>query len=67
MLAKYHLNSAETLYQPESSGQVLLNKLGIIDLEEMEALESGLLLMMYERIFLESEPLTSLKFEHIQV
>lgn len=33
----------------------------------MEALESGLLLMMYERIFLESEPLTSLKFEHIQV
>ena len=66
-MSKYHLNSAETLYQPESSGKVLLNKLGIIDLEEMEALESGLLLMMYERIFLESEPLTSLKFEHIQV
>lgn len=66
-MSKYHLNSAETLYQPESSGKVLLNKLGIIDSEEMEALESGLLLMMYERIFLESEPLTSLKFEHIQV
>jgi cell filamentation protein len=39
-LAKYELNSAEERYQPGSGDLVLANKLGIIDEEEMEALES---------------------------
>ena len=47
-MAKYELNSAEERYQPGSGDLVLANKLGITDEEEMEALESGLLLMLYE-------------------
>ena len=65
-MAKYSLNSSETIYQPGSSDSVLLNKLSIVDEAEMEALESGLLLMLYEQIFIESAPLTALDFGHIQ-
>jgi len=65
-LAKYSLNSSETIYQPGSSDSVLLNKLSIVDEAEMEALESGLLLMLYEQIFIKSTSLTALDFEHIQ-
>lgn len=65
-MAKYSLNSSETIYQPDSSDSVLLNKLSIVDEAEMEALESGLLLMLYEQIFIESPPLTALNFGHIQ-
>ena len=52
-MAKYELNSAEERYQPGSGDLVLANKLGITDEEEMEALESGLLLMLYEQLFIE--------------
>ena len=65
-MAKYSLNSSETIYQPGSSDSVLLNKLSIVDEAEMEALESGLLLMLYEQIFIESALLTALDFGHIQ-
>lgn len=65
-MAKYSLNSSETIYQPGSSDSVLLNKLSVVDEAEMEALESGLLLMLYEQIFMESAPLTALDFGHIQ-
>lgn len=65
-MAKYSLNSSETIYQPGPSDSVLLNKLSIVDEAEMEALESGLLLMLYEQIFIESALLTALDFGHIQ-
>lgn len=64
-MAKYGLNSAEKRYQPDSGDMVLANKLGIIDEEEMEALESGLLLMLYEKLFIEGQPPAALAFEHI--
>ena len=64
-MAKYELNSAEERYQPGSGDLVLSNKLGIIDEEEMEALESGLLLMLYEQLFIEGQPPEALAFEHI--
>jgi len=64
-LAKYELNSAEERYQPGSGDLVLANKLGITNEEEMEALESGLLLMLYEHRFIESQPPEALAFEHI--
>lgn len=64
-LAKYDLNSAEERYQPGSEELVLANRLGIIDEQEMEALESGLLLMLYERLFIEHKPSAMLTFEHI--
>jgi len=66
-LSKYELHSAEQRYQPGSGDSVLANKLGIIDVDEMEALESGLLLMLYEELFIEDQPLTLLAFEHIRV
>ena len=53
-MSKYELNSAEERYQPGSGDLVLANKLGITDDEEMETLESGLLLMLYERILIEA-------------
>ena len=64
-MAKYELNSAEERYQPGSGDLVLANKQGIIDEEEMEALESGLLLMLYEQLFIEGQPPEALAFEHI--
>jgi len=66
-LSKYELHSAEQRYQPGSGDSVLANKLGIIDVDEMEALESGLLLMLYEELFIEDQPLSGLAFEHIRV
>ncbi|HAT3710129.1 TPA: cell filamentation protein Fic [Citrobacter freundii] len=44
---------------------MLANKLGIIDEQEMEALESGLLLMLYEQLFIEGQPPEVLAFDHI--
>ena len=62
-MAKYELNSAEERYQPDSGDLVLANKLGIIDEQEMDTLESGLLLMLYEQLFIESQPPEALVFE----
>lgn len=64
-MSKYELNSAEERYQPGSGDLVLANKLGIIDEQEMEELESGLLLMLYEQLFIEGQPPEALAFEHI--
>lgn len=44
-LAKCTLYSVEERYQSGSDERVLVNRLEIIDEEEMEGLESGLLLM----------------------
>lgn len=64
-MSKYELHSAEQRYQPGSEDLVLANKLGIIDVDEMDALESGLLLMLYEQLFIEGQPPPALAFEHI--
>lgn len=64
-MSKYELNSAEERYQPGSDDLVLANKLGITDVDEMDALESGLLLMLYEQLFIEGQPPAALAFEHI--
>lgn len=64
-MSKYELHSAEQRYQPGSGDTVLANKLGIIDVDEMDALESGLLLMLYEQLFIDGQPPAALAFEHI--
>ena len=64
-MSKYELNSAEERYQPGSGDLVLANKLGITDADEMEALESGLLLMLYEQLFIEGQLPAKLVFGHI--
>ncbi len=65
-MPKYELNSAEERYQPGSDDSVLVNRLGIIDASEMDALESGLLLLLYEQLFIEDRPTAPLTFEHIR-
>ncbi|WP_123349269.1 MULTISPECIES: Fic family protein [unclassified Enterobacter] len=65
-MSKYEINSAEERYQPGSNDLVLANKLGITDTEEMEELESGLLLMLYEHLFVERQIPATLAFEHIR-
>ncbi|CAI0864144.1 Fic/DOC family protein [Serratia fonticola] len=64
-MSRYELNSAEERYQPGSGDSVLANKLGITAVDEMEALESGLLLMMYEQLFIEGPLPETLAFDHI--
>lgn len=64
-LAKYTLHSAEERYQPGSDERVLANRLGIIDEQEMDGLELGLLLMLYEQLFIENQPPAVLTFDHI--
>lgn len=64
-MSKYVLNSTEERYQPGSGDSVLANKLGIIDVDEMEALESGLLLMLYEQLFMVEQPLAALAFDDV--
>lgn len=65
-MSKYALNSAEERYQPGSGDLVLTNKLEIIDVSEMDALESGLLLMLYEQLFISHQLPATLSFEHIR-
>ncbi|MEF3099126.1 Fic/DOC family protein [Raoultella terrigena] len=65
-MSKYVLNSAEERYQPGSGDMVLVNKLEIIDVAEMDALESGLLLMLYELLFIRHQLPATLSFEHIR-
>lgn len=51
-MSKYTLNSPEECYQPGSNDSVHLNKLNIINQHEMEELETGLLLALYEQLFM---------------
>ena len=51
-MSKYELNSAEERYQLGSDDLVLANKLGIIDVVEMDVLGSGLLFILYEQLFI---------------
>lgn len=64
-MAKYTLNSVEERYQPGSNEAVLLNKLGIVDSQEMEELESGLLLILYEKLFITYHIPDVMTFGHI--
>lgn len=64
-MAKYTLNSVEERYQPGSNEAVLLNKLGIVDSQEMEELESGLLLILYEKLFITNHIPDVMTFGHI--
>lgn len=65
-MSKYELNSAEERFQPGSGDLVLANKLEIIDAAEMDALESGLLLMLYEQLFISQRLPATLSFTHIR-
>lgn len=65
-MSKYEMNSVEERYQPGSNDTVLANKLNIIHETEMEALESGLLMMLYEKLFINFPLPETLTSENIQ-
>ena len=64
-MSRYDVDTAETRYQPRSNDQVLVNKLGIIDVGEMEDIEANLLMKLYKQVFSYSEPLIELRFQTI--
>lgn len=55
-MSKYEFNPAEERHQPGSGDLMLAYKLQIIYEQEMEALNSGLLLKFYEQLFIEDQP-----------
>lgn len=64
-MSKYELHFAEDRFQPGSNETVLANKPGITNEHEMDALESGLLLMLYEHLFTRGQQPVILTFEQI--
>ncbi|SHE32456.1 Fic family protein [Vibrio gazogenes] len=50
-MSRYDVDIEETQYQPGSGNSVLLNKLGIVDAEEMNEVETYLLVKLYEKLF----------------
>lgn len=65
-MQKYTLNSAEVHYQPGSGDKVLVNKLEIIDEQQMDDIESGLMILLYEKLFIDTSPPEMLTFNHIR-
>jgi len=47
---RYHASGPQTDWQPDSNGQVLRNKIGIIDPAEIDGIELDLLLQLYELV-----------------
>lgn len=62
---KYTLHSAEVLFQPGSHDRVLMNKLGIVDEQQMDRIESGLMILLYEKLFIDNQPPVTLTFNLI--
>jgi len=65
-MQKYTLNSAEVHYQPGSCGKVLMNKLEIADEMQMERIESGLMLLLYEKLLIDNQLPATLTFNLIR-
>ncbi len=64
-MTKYVVDSAETHYQPGSNESVMLNKLGVTSVEEINDVESIMLARLYEKVFSEDAIDTPLTFETI--
>lgn len=64
-MSRYDADSAETQYQPDSNDQVLLNKLNITDVNEINDVEAILLLKLYEKVFSCHEPEFNLNFQTV--
>jgi len=50
-MAKYEISSVEGEYQPGSNGKVLKNLLNITEVEDINDVETALLLKLYEHLF----------------
>ncbi|MCF6250194.1 MAG: Fic family protein [Methylococcaceae bacterium] len=53
-MPKYQVSGSQGLYQPGSNNLVLANKLGLVDLEEMNEAELFLLEKLYEEVLLKN-------------
>lgn len=58
-MVKYDINSVEGEYQPNSNESVLLNRLAITMVEEINEVETLLLLKLYEHLFAGGEELNA--------
>lgn len=56
-MSRYHVSSSEGQYEKDSGEQVLANKLGIFDSEEIDGAELVLLEQLYHSVFEEQFPL----------
>jgi len=50
-MSKYEIDNCETKTQPNSNETVLLNRLNITSVEEMDNVEAVLLIKLYEKVF----------------
>ena len=65
-MSRYDVDTVETQYQPGSNDKVLLNKLGITDPNEMDDVETLLLLKLYEEVFSQQQnQANTFTFAHI--
>lgn len=55
-MSRYSVFGAEGEFEPGSNGQVLANKLGVIDADEMADIETVLLMRLYERVLADVAP-----------
>ena len=56
-MSQYHVSSSEGQYEKDSGEQVLANKFGITDAEEIDGTELVLLEQLYHSVFEEQFPL----------
>lgn len=64
-MSRYDVDTAETQYQPGSKDQVLLNKLSITDVDEINDVEAILLVKLYEKVFSYNDPEFQLSFQTV--
>ncbi len=64
-MSRYDVDTAETQYQPGSNDQVLLNKLNITDVGEINDVEAILLVKLYEKVFSCNDPALNLSFQTV--
>lgn len=64
-MSRYDVDSDEGQFEPGSDDLVLKNKLDIVDPMEMDEIEGDLLVKLYEKLFIHSEPPSEITFEVI--
>jgi hypothetical protein len=65
-MSRYDVHTAEGEYQPGSNEQVLKNLLGITSPDEMNEVELGLLVQLYEAVLVEDLPDRALTAEDLK-
>ena len=65
-MSRYHVSSSEGQYERESGEQVLVNKLGITDSDELDGAELVLLEQLYRSVFEQHFPLGRITVEMLK-